>query len=78
MDWLERSNNKIENTNLIGMELCIMRKSLSNRLYFISGILWAIASILNFINNKMALGMFDVCITIVFIILAFCYKKNNI
>ncbi len=55
-----------------------MRKSLSNRLYFISGILWAIASILNFINNKMALGMFDVCITIVFIILAFCYKKNNI
>lgn len=54
-----------------------MKKITSDYLYFISGTLFAITSILNFSSSKISLGLCYICLAITFISLGFNYRKRN-
>ena len=54
-----------------------MKKNYSHILFFISGILFTIAAILNFTDNKTLMGITYICLTITFTSLGFSYKKRD-
>ena len=52
-----------------------MKKNYTYGLYFFAGILFAIASLLEFINNNS--WIVNLCLAITFILLGFDYKKKS-
>lgn len=54
-----------------------MKKYTASYLYFFSGILFAIASIIYFSTNKKSLGIVYICLAITFISLRFSFRKKK-
>ena len=54
-----------------------MKKSTAGILDFTAGILFALASLLNFIDGKRTMGFTYICLAIVFISLGLSFKKKK-
>jgi hypothetical protein len=54
-----------------------MKKKTTSKLYFLSGILFAITSIIHFSSTETYLGITYICLAITFTSLGFSYKKKE-
>ncbi|MBL4931210.1 hypothetical protein [Clostridium paridis] len=54
-----------------------MKKNITHYLYFFSGILFGVSSIIYFLESQILMGLAYICLTCAFILLGYNYKKKN-